>query len=75
MLDLPATPITIEIDCAIGICVISQIQLAYRHPNNRGTAQRISEKFARELQSKISQAMPEVAVILEMGWNKEYDLP
>jgi len=66
--------ISIEIDCVAGICIIAQIQLASRHPDNVGESKRMAEVFARHLQEKISEAMPDIATVLEMGWHLEFDV-
>ena len=55
-------------------CVLSQLQLAFRHPANTGPVRQLAEKTARRLQAIVapSGALAEVA---EMGWDPQYDEP
>ena len=53
--------------------VMSQLQLALRHPENVGLTSEIAKSFALMLQTATAttEALYEVA---ERGWNPEYDL-
>lgn len=53
--------------------LIANVQLATRHPLNNGDSRRIAEQTARELQRVLSEKIPEVSAILEMGWNPDLD--
>jgi ribosomal protein L37E len=64
----------IEMDCKSAICIIAQIQLASRHPENTGESQKMAESFARQLQEQIVRFFPEHGPILEMGWNADFDI-
>ena len=66
-------PIVINTDIVTSICVIAAIQLACRHPSYIGTSRSIAERFARKVQANVSQVVPSVAVIMEMGWDPQYD--
>jgi hypothetical protein len=69
------TPIgPISMDLTIAVCVIAQIQLAARHQANKGASREIAETFARELQRMVIEIAPENATILEMGWNRDFDI-
>jgi len=67
------TPVQIEVDLAIAIAVIANIQLAQRHPGNTGAASKQAQDFARALQNAICTRIPKLAFVLEAGWNSEYD--
>lgn len=54
-------------------CVMAQIQLALRHPNNTGIARMYAEIVARQLQSAIA-ITPALAQIAEMGWCPTFDV-
>lgn len=56
------------------LCLISQVQLATRHPGNNGTVRMIAEHFCRELQEVISTFAPDLNDIMEKGWNPDYDV-
>jgi len=67
-----------KIPCEIGalqaICIIANIQLATRHPKNTGSSRKIAEQFARDLQKKVITIFPDQEVVLEMGWNPDFDI-
>lgn len=64
----------VEIDVLTAICVIGQIQLASRHHLNKGESKRLAIIFARQLQERVNKIKPEYAVLIEMGWNPDFDL-
>lgn len=64
----------VELDSTMALCVIAQIQLASRHPGNKGQSTEIAQKFARGLQVAVTKLHPEVANILEKGWDPAYDV-
>lgn len=66
-------PVLLELDVASAICIISNIQLARRHPANNGQAGMLAERVARILQEKIGEKFPEVEHMLELGWDEKYD--
>lgn len=66
--------IELKIDVNTAICIIANIQLATRHPKNTGPSRRISESFARELQKIVERNRPELAAVIEMGWNPDFDV-
>lgn len=63
--------IEITIDPPTALCVIAQIQLAIRHPENRGPSKGIAETFARKLQTALSRDHPELATVMELGWDPD----
>lgn len=64
--------IDIKISPLAAWCLISQIQLAVRHPANIGPTAQHARDIANALQSRIpmSEAMQQFT---NMGWSKEYD--
>lgn len=65
--------VKITIDYKTAICLIAQIQLASRHPDNKGDSQKIAEHFARQLQKWVSQVKPEDDELIESGWMPPYE--
>lgn len=66
--------VTVDFDVTLSVCLIAQIQLACRHPKNLGASREIVEGFARMLQQEVSKVAPENDVVMEMGWNPDYDV-
>lgn len=66
--------IEMEIDCLVAMCIIGNIQLACRHHLNVGPSRLIAENFARELQKRVAYHWPDKAVVMEMGWNPDFDI-
>lgn len=65
---------TIDFDVITAMCIIAQLQLAFRHSRNIGPSREIAESFARWLQKKVIEIAPENATTLEMGWNPDFDI-
>ena len=58
------------LDPFAALCVIGQLQLAARHPENSGPALEEGVKFAAQL----AESLPESAqALVELGWNPEND--
>lgn len=68
------TTITIEVDLVTALCVIANIQLAGRHPENKGTPKLVGEKFARKLQARVAEVKPGMLTVMEAGWNPALDI-
>jgi hypothetical protein len=43
----------IEADCMVWLSVLSQIDLAVRHPENNGAAARVAEQFSDQLRDRL----------------------
>lgn len=56
------------------LSIISQIQLAARHPNNTGESKDIVELAARNMQNELVKVIPETEFIVEAGWNPDFDM-
>jgi hypothetical protein len=54
--------------------IMSQLQLALRHPGNDRHSAEIANDLARILCEEICSVVPELLPIFELGWNSENDL-
>ena len=52
----------------------SQLQLALRHPANRGNSAEITQEFVDHLIQAIATTNPEAAETLTQGWDTTYDM-
>lgn len=64
---------TFTIDVTTAACLVAQIQVACRHYANFGASRDIVEKWAKEVQRSLSLISPELAQILELGWDPDLD--
>jgi hypothetical protein len=55
--------------------LVAQLQLALRHPANRGPSANTIKNFAVELQRRIVERVPAAQEVLEKGWHPEFDMP
>lgn len=53
-------------------CLLCQVQLACRHPENTGPTRDIAIKIARQFQQRIASSGA-LAIVAERGWHKEFD--
>ena len=53
--------------------LMSQLQLACRHPKNNGGSRRYAESLALTLQLEIART-PALATVASRGWNPLYDV-
>lgn len=65
----------IILDILGAMCIVSNIQLASRHPGNIGPSSNIAQSIAKEIQKSILEVAPNLAEVLEKGWNPEFDVP
>ena len=66
--------VRIDIDAFALLCVLSNLQLACRHPGNKGATRPIAEQIGRIFQEAIS-ITPELAALTEAGWREAFDVP
>lgn len=65
-------PVTVEISAFHAFCLIAQVQLASRHPENDGPPLDHAIVFARRLE----EMLPDDAVkVLALGWDPANDVP
>ena len=68
-----AEPILLQITPDGAFMLLAQLQLALRHPANRGEAAEVIKHFAVELQQRIVERVPETQSVLDAGWHPECD--
>lgn len=68
-------PMTLELPPVAAFCLIGQIQLACRHPDNLGPMREIVEELAREIQQAFAGQDPEFGRLVEQGWVGCHDGP
>lgn len=56
------------------ISIISQIQVASRHPKNTGESQQVAMRAAKEMQKHLVEIIPELNTIIEMGFDPKFDM-
>ena len=62
--------INAEMDVNTILAVISHIQLACRHPENKGVSNELAREFALKIQETITPIAPELAEVLASGWDE-----
>lgn len=73
---LPArATLEVTLSCLDGLALVSELQLALRHPMNVGPAAIRAERVARCVQAELTKIVPELGPVLELGWNPDYDQP
>jgi hypothetical protein len=65
-------PLALHVNPYVAICVLGSLQLALRHPHNRGAAAHVARTFADKLQAYLAQT-PALAEVTEQGWHEEFD--
>jgi len=68
-------PINLTLEPGSVITIIAQLQLALRHPGNRGRSADNARRIARTLQDILAQQDPEIGRYLEKGWHECWDVP
>lgn len=54
--------------------IVAQLQLALRHPENKGEIAKVGRWAAILIQMKISKIDPLIKESLDMGWHPEFDV-
>lgn len=67
-------PLQITITAVEAFIIMSQLQLASRHPANTGPSANIAHRFARTLQQAVCLT-PNLQAVAEAGWNPAFDVP
>ena len=75
MIDESVLKKTLKVELHIyqAIAIIGNLQLALRHPSNTGPTAAITRKFIAGLQERISKESAELNLIIEAGFNPDYD--
>ena len=66
-------PILLQMEADGAFLLLAQLQLALRHPANRGETAEVIKHLAVELQQRIVERVPEVQSVLDAGWHPECD--
>jgi hypothetical protein len=53
--------------------IVSQIQLALRHPDNQGPGAALARHIALEITNDLTEVHPDFEKLLAMGWDPRYD--
>lgn len=61
------------VDATTLLCIISQVQLATRHPHNNGPVKDIATDACKKFQKELVRLAPELNEIIEAGWNPDFD--
>lgn len=70
---LQSEMIGIEVDGTTALCLIGQLQVAFRHPLNNGPSSQIMRKFCDGLIEKVAKGDAEVESWLRRGDDPAYD--
>lgn len=54
--------------------LVSQLQLALRHPENTSASATIARQMAENLTQALCAYIPEAKELIDMGWNPAYDV-
>lgn len=68
-------PVHLEIAGIEAWVILSQMQLALRHPGNIGPASKAAYQLARTLQSLIAPQGTALGRLAERGWHEVFDVP
>jgi hypothetical protein len=69
-----AGPITLELDPIYLFVLVGTVQLALRHPGNRGQSSEMAREAAIAFQQRLGELDPTIAAALEQGWHPEFDV-
>lgn len=65
--------IEIQISPLACFCLLAQLQIAFRHPENDGMTRFHAEDVARELQGRVCVPGTALFEVAERGWHVEFD--
>lgn len=66
--------IELTLNAADAFVLISQLQLALRHPDNQGRSAIIARKIVERLRSVLAQGRPAVEEIIRRGYDPQHDV-
>lgn len=64
----------LDLDWQTTVAIISHLQLALRHPGNKGHTARMVREFVDALITNVSRVEPKLARILRMGDDPQHDV-
>jgi hypothetical protein len=68
-----AQSIGMKITAPRAFVLLSQLQLALRHPENNGASAEIARDIAQRLSDRLSAIDPAIAALIAQGWHPEFD--
>jgi len=74
MLARNSTCLQLELTVLEAMTLLGQIQLALRHPANRGPSANLVRKIAQVLEEFLSKCGPATSEICRRGWVSEHDV-
>jgi len=74
MLARNSTCLQLELTALEAMTLLSQMQLALRHPANRGPSADLVRKIAQVLEQFLAKLGPATAEICRRGWEPEHDV-
>lgn len=60
-------------DLSTAFAVVACLQLALRHPENRGVSAKLAEAFAKGIVLNVTQVSPDLGELLDLGFDPAYD--
>jgi hypothetical protein len=66
-------PVIVETDLTTAVALIGNLQLAFRHPQNRGPSRKAAERLVVELIEAIDPEHGAVYEFLMMGFDERFD--
>lgn len=69
------SPLTLALTPLQAVMLLAQLQLALRHPANRGPASQEAIQLARYVQDMLAAFDPEIGRFVERGWHGCFDAP
>lgn len=68
-------PTILDLDAGAACVLLAQLQLALRHPGNRGYSADIARRIADDLIAYLAAGDPTIEMLLRRGDNPTYDAP
>ncbi len=66
-------PVVLKINHQVAVGIISQLQLAFRHPANVGLTREMTERLVRDWIEQLDPEHTEVYQLLMMGFDEKFD--
>ncbi len=70
---LTMPPMSLALTGFEAFMLISHLQLALRHPGNKGPCAEMATQLVRTLQHLLSEHDPCIGVVIEASWHPEFD--
>lgn len=70
----PERKVVLVMDPMIAIIVLSQMQLASRHPLNVGASRKYADDVSRDIAQCVKKINPELSEVVEQGFDPQYDV-